>query len=392
MPTSFARTMRSLETDAYRGVTLAFVGASALLIAWAAWFVLGRLTVYEVTDTARVEVADSIHPVDAHVAGRVVITHLDLGRAVQIGDVLVELDADEQRFRLNEERTVDVALSSQLTAVEAEIAAELQALDAARRAADVALDEARSQVTAAEAPATFAEDESARLARLRADGLISEVDALRRRAEAQQRRAVADSLSITVGRLDRSHRTEEQDRRVRVDRLRSERTRVRGRMATTTSAIERLENDLERRRIRAPVNGRLAEVAELRIGAFVAEGQKLGAIIPAGGLKVVAEFRPSSALGRIHPGQPGKLRLIGFPWTEYGSVPVVVDNVAREVRSGTVRVELALRPDAASAVPFQHGLPGAVEIEVEHVSPATLVLRSGGRLVTRPRSGDKSHD
>jgi hypothetical protein len=29
-------------------------------------------------------------------------------------------------------------------------------------------------------------------------------------------------------------------------------------------------------------------------------------------------------------------------------------------------------------------MPGSVEVEVERVSPATLVLRAAGRLVTRP--------
>lgn len=392
MPTPFARSMRSLETDGFRGVALAFICAGALLAAWGAWFVLGRVIVYEVTDAARLEVADAVHPIDARVEGRVVATHLDLGRAVQAGDVLVELDADEERLRLNEEQTAYATFSSQLTAVGAEIASEGRALDAAMGAAEVALDEARSQLAEAEPPATFAEDESARFTRLRANGLISEVDDLRARAEAQQRRAAADSLRIGVRRLEGGHRTEEQDRRVRIERLRGELTRVRGHMATTTSAIDRLENEIERRRIRAPVNGRLGEVAELRIGAFVAEGQKLGAIVPTGGLKVVAEFTPASALGRIRPGQPARVRLVGFPWTEYGSVPAVVRTVASEVRSGTVRVELALQPDATSAVPFQHGLPGAVEIEVERASPAALVLRAGGRLVTRPVSRDAPRD
>jgi membrane fusion protein (multidrug efflux system) len=337
-----------------------------------------------VTDRARLEVNQAVHPIDARVQGRVTAVHLDLGRVVPEGDVLVELDADEERLRLEEEQTQLTVLSPQLDATRAEIGAEDQALESARRASRVALDEARSQVVEAEAPARFTEEEAARFVRLRAQGIVSEVDELRTRAEAQRRRAAADSLRLAVQRLERNQQTEEQDRRVRLERLRSELTRLRGQTATATSAIKRLENEIERRRIRAPIAGRLGEVAELRIGGFVAEGQKLGAIIPTGRLRVVAEFEPSSALGRIRRGQPARLRLVGFPWTEYGSTGAIVDKVASEVRSGTIRVELSIQPDAASAVPFQHGLPGAVEVEVERVSPATLVLRAGGRLITRP--------
>jgi multidrug resistance efflux pump len=384
MPTPFVRTLRSLEADGLRAPALAFVIAGGLLIAWTAWFTRGRVAIYEVTDRARLEVHQAAHPIDARVAGRVVATHLDLGRNVKTGDVLVELDADEERLRLDEEQTRLATLSPQSDAVTAEIAAEEQALAAAGRAAAVALDEARSQLAEAEVPARLAEDEAARLARLRANGLVSEIDDVRTRAESQRRRAAADSLRLAIPRLERNLQTEQQDRRVRLVRLRSERTRLQGQVATSTSTIRRLENEIERRRIRAPATGRVAEVVDLRIGAFVAEGQKLGAIVPAGRLKAVAEFEPSAALGRVRAGQPARLRLVGFPWTEYGSVPAIVDTVASEVRAGTVRVELTIEPDADSAVPFQHGLPGTVEIEVERVSPAMLVLRAGGRLMTRP--------
>jgi len=187
MPTPFARSLRSLEADGFRGVSVAFLIAGVLLSAWAAWFALARIAVYEVTERARVEVNQSVQPVDARVAGRVVTTHLDLGRIVHAGDVLVELDADAERLRLEEERTRLATLAPESSAVDAEIAAEQRALEAARHAAQVARDEARSQLAEAEAPALFAEEDAARLARLRADGLVPVVDELRARSKAQRR-------------------------------------------------------------------------------------------------------------------------------------------------------------------------------------------------------------
>ena len=98
-------------------------------------------------------------------------------------------------------------------------------------------------------------------------------------------------------------------------------------------------------------------------------------------LKIVTDFLPPAALGRIQPGQPARLRLEGFPWTQYGAVSATVASVASEVRDGWVRVELAVHPDAAPPIPLQHGLPGTIEVEVDHISPATLVLRTAGLLV-----------
>jgi len=76
--------------------------------------------------------------------------------------------------------------------------------------------------------------------------------------------------------------------------------------------MERLEEEVDRRYIRAPIDGRLGEVAPLRIGAVVHEGDKLAAVIPGGKLRVVANFDPPAALGRIRAGQHARLRLEGF--------------------------------------------------------------------------------
>ena len=106
--------------------------------------------------------------------------------------------------------------------------------------------------------------------------------------------------------------------------------------------------------------------------------------MPSGGLHIVAAFLPADAFGRIHAGQPARLRLQGFPFTQYGSVHAVVSSVARELRDGRVRVELALA-EPTTSVPMQHGLPGTVEVEIEQISPIALVLRAAGRRMD-PRS------
>jgi membrane fusion protein (multidrug efflux system) len=85
----------------------------------------------------------------------------------------------------------------------------------------------------------------------------------------------------------------------------------------------------------------------------------------------------------VRPGQAARVRLEGFPWAQFGSVPAEVRRVASEVRDGQVRVELGLRPAPDSAIPLQHGLPGTVEIAVDRASPALLVLRSAGQRLSR---------
>jgi membrane fusion protein (multidrug efflux system) len=271
--------------------------------------------------------------------------------------------------------------STQIGAINNEIKAEEETGLKERRAAQVALEEARSRFKEADAAAGLAEEEARRLTSLQAQGLVPEVELLRAKTEAQKRRAAAETFRISIDRLEQEQLTKDSARKTQIEHLNRDATELRADLNTKQATIGRIEHETERRRIRAPVTGPLGEVAELRIGSFVREGDKLGAVVPSGELKVVANFPPMSALGRIYPGQLARLRLDGFPWTQYGSISATVKSVAGEARDGQVRVELVVNPNPSSPIPLQHGLPGTVEIEVEQVSPATLILRAAGKLL-----------
>lgn len=116
---------------------------------------------------------------------------------------------------------------------------------------------------------------------------------------------------------------------------------------------------------------RLEAVGASRSGVELQDGRAFA---------IVAYF-PIEALGRIRPGQPARLRLHAFPWPQYGSHPLTVGRVESEPHNGRFRVRLALAPPFNTRVPLQRGLPGTVEVEVERLSPATLVLRMAGRMV-----------
>jgi membrane fusion protein (multidrug efflux system) len=107
----------------------------------------------------------------------------------------------------------------------------------------------------------------------------------------------------------------------------------------------------------------------------------LGSIVPAGEPRAIGLF-PATVVGRIRPGQPARLRLEGFPWTQYGTLSATVAAVGNEPQAtanpGLIRVEFALAENRDSLIPLEHGLPGSAEVEVERVAPAVLVLRAAG--------------
>jgi multidrug resistance efflux pump len=209
--------------------------------------------------------------------------------------------------------------------------------------------------------------------------LVSEMDLLRARAEAEKRQAAAHALGFSTARLDKDQRAKNSDRQAQIEIINRDVAGLEGEMNTIRAGLERLKNEIDRRYIRASANGRLGEMAELRAGSVVRAGDRLGAIIPAGTLRIVAEFAPSSALGRVRFGQSARLRLAGFPWTEYGTLPAKVSSVASEPRDAKVRVELMVDQASSVMIPLQHGLPGSLEVEVDRISPAALVLRLVGK-------------
>ncbi|HET9531167.1 MAG TPA: HlyD family efflux transporter periplasmic adaptor subunit [Blastocatellia bacterium] len=383
MPSPFSRTIRSLSAERFRLSSASLLAGAVILAGWLVWALTSRVTLYEATATARLEVDSATRPIEAGVSGRVVRSHITLGREVQSGEALVELDADAERLQLAEEESRVTALAAQLAALRSQMSAERQARIETQQSAPAALDEARARYDEALATARAAEEEANRLTALYREGLIAEIDMIRARAEADKRQAAARSLQSAINRQEKDLRAADSARQAALENLNREAAALAGEIKTRATIIERLKHEIQRRIIRAPSAGRLGETASLQTGQFVRAGDKLGAIVPDGTLRAVAEFSPAGAIGRIQPGQRARLRLDGFTWTEYGQLDATVSRVASEPREGVVRVELIVHPESAPLIPLQHGLPGQVEIAVERASPAELALRAAGRMLMR---------
>ncbi len=381
MPASFYRSSQSLHADGSVRSIIFLLASSVLIGAWVAWSVQSEVTRYEVSETARLEVDRAAYPLQTRVSGRVVGSKLNLGDVVRAGDILVELETEAERLSLQEERTRLSALRPQREALSAEMGVQGRGRERDLRVLDAATGEAGAKYREADALAKLAEQDADRYGRLHAEGIASEADYQRTKAEAQSKRAAAENLRIAISRLEPENSVRDNDRDARLKRIEGDISRIEAQSSTSASTIRRLEHDIDVRRIRAPIGGRLADCAVLRPGTYVAEGAKLGVILPRGDLRVVAEFAPQAALGRLRPGQRGTLRLQGFPWAQYGTIATTVTHVADEVRDGKVRVEMAVDLKSHSRIAVQHGLPGSVEVEVERVSPAALVLRTAGGML-----------
>ncbi|HEX8695328.1 MAG TPA: HlyD family efflux transporter periplasmic adaptor subunit [Longimicrobium sp.] len=371
MAVPFSRTTRALRADGARRSIALQVAGVLLLAAWAAWLAAARLTLYETSAGARVEAGRAVHPVDAAAGGRVVAAPgLRLGAAVRAGEVLVVLDAGAERIELERERARLASLAAQRSALVARLGDEGGALARSREALAAAAREGAARVRDAEVGERLARSEEQRAAALHAAGTLADAELQRARAAGDRAASAVDAARSTAALEEARGRQAVAEAEARLNALRGEIAAAEAEAARLRAAERRWTLEVERKTIRAPVDGRLARVEPLRPGGVLAAGARVAEVVPDGRLRIVAEL-PVRATGRVRAGQTARLRLAGFEPTRYGSVLARVARVGTEPRGGRVRVECEV-VDAPPAIPLQHGLAGTLEIAVARVTPAAL--------------------
>jgi membrane fusion protein (multidrug efflux system) len=360
---------------------VAAVLGTALLVAWTLWFFLARVALYETSRQARLEVAAAPHDIDAPVSGRILRSNLVLERQVAQGELLLEIDSAALRLERQAEVARVLAVAPQIAALERELASDEEAMRGEDRALAAEVSEARARQRASDAVASLKASERDQIAALHRQHVVAEVERQRTEADYERQTAESDAARAQVGRLGTEGGVRRSDRRAKIARLQAEIARLESARAEAASHIPILDEKIELYTVRAPISGRIGNMINLQPGAVVSAGTRLGTVIPSGGVRAVAFFDVATALGRVKPGQPARIRLFGFPWTKFGVLRARVERVGSEPRDGLIRVELALAAQQKARIPVEHGLQGSAEVEVEEVAPVALVLDAAGRYL-----------
>jgi membrane fusion protein (multidrug efflux system) len=382
LPSQFSRTTRSLSNDTAKYAVVAWLMAAAMLAGWMGWFLFGSVNVYEISKKARLEVQQAAHSVEASLQGRIIATKLAIGLEVNAGDVLVELDAGSEKLRLQEEQARLQAIPPRIDSLRREIAFREQSGVEDRKAAAAGIEAARFRGKEAQAGVEFARDNARRLKDESTFGSVAQIEALRALSESQKLTASSEALASEVRRVESDAQNRAHQSQAQIQGLKSTLATLEGDMGTIQATIARLKLDIEKHLVRAPVSGRIGDAPPLRVGANVTQAQKLAILVPRGALMIVADFPPAAVVGRIKSGQAARLRLDGFPWAQYGSIDARVSRVGSEIRDGQVRVEFAVASTSSSGMAMQHGLPGSIEVQVDRASPAVMILRAAGQMLS----------
>lgn len=376
MASPFFRTMRSLEIERGPRTWIRLAVILAVLGAWAGWMRAARVSVYATTGKARLEVSRMAHRVAAVEPGRVSVVQVSLGRHVEQGEVLVELDAAVEERRLEEERTRAAALAPKIEALQHQIAVEEQVRAWQVKLSDASVARARIDLRQRDLSAAHGEELRAISERLHDERLASTTDHLEAKSRAADELLKAEGARADLRRLSVAGRHDERQTAARLAELGRALGDLVAEQQAAEAAVHTALAQIERRKVRAPIAGKLGNIAALQVGDVLKPGDLVATVVPGDDLHAVALFAPSDAVGRIVPGQKARMRLDGFAWTQFGMIEGEVSHVASEPYDGAIRVELLVRPESAASIPVQHGMPGTTEVEVERASPWALLLRA----------------
>jgi len=384
-PTAFTKTLHTLDRPGLGAAFLRLFLALLLLAALGFWAVRVPVALYETSADARLEIFESATVVQSSMTGRIIESNLALGRKVTKGDVLLRMDARPEQLAVREQQARITSIDPQIQALNAQIAEEEEAGRAERAASVSAVEEAKQKVREAETPAKAARLERQRYERLKRERLAPDREVEKAIAESEQRDQAVLTAKAAIDRLEREQKTRDQQRLVRIATIRTEITRLQTTKSEARASVERAGYDVELREIRAPVDGTIGEAPVLLPGSVLREGTRIAAIVPSGKLRIVAFFPPQAAHGRIQPDARAKLRLKGYPWTEFGVVEASVARVAAESLDGRARVELEVLDSPTLRTSLSHGMPGELEVEVERTPPLHLIMRTAGQWLTAVR-------
>jgi membrane fusion protein (multidrug efflux system) len=339
----------------------------------------------KVSIQGRIEPHNSVYRLEPPAAGRVVRSLLNLDEEVKEGDLLIEFDTRSERLEHEQSKATSEALVQELSVIREQIANKKQELAASNLVDEVA---AREQVEREHeiVPRHRLAEERAQLAKNSPSGSISELEKLERVTEVDALNHASRAQGLAIVRLGREQAVRRQTATAQLLGLKREELRIEGQLRELKVAIDRLEYQIEKKQYKAPASGRLVDVVELAAGDFLAEGQRLGTILATDAeVRVRARF-PKEVVGIVHPGQTAQLKLDGYPWTIYGTVPAKVTRVGTEpgitatpeAIPGTVRVELDIVGPADPRIQLQHGLTVEIDVEVARVSPVALLMRALG--------------
>ncbi|HEY8604266.1 HlyD family efflux transporter periplasmic adaptor subunit [Tsuneonella suprasediminis] len=344
------------------------VALAALFVAYD--WLIGSKTVS--TDNAYVQGSNAM--VTPLTGGKIVAVPVTETQMVKKGQLLFQIDDTDQKIAVAKAEADLAAARRQYRAVAAQGSA--QADQAAAQAAGVA--QAQAQLSSAQADLAKAQTDYNRRKSLQGTGAISADELTATTTALQAARARVAQLSAAVTQQQSQLRSAASNRQATLAPISGTTVEESPAVQQAKAALDAAKLDLERTKVRAPVDGVVSQVTA-RVGQMIQRGSTAMVVVPVGSLYVDANFKETQ-LGKVRPGQTVELtsdfygsdvvfhgKVVGFAGgTGAAFAPIPAQNATgnwiKVVQRLPVRIELD--PKELAAHPLRVGLSMEAEIDV----------------------------
>ncbi|WP_233453969.1 HlyD family efflux transporter periplasmic adaptor subunit [Tsuneonella flava] len=347
-------------------IIVAVLGALFIAYDW----LIGSRTVS--TDNAYVQGSNAM--VTPLTGGKIVAVPVTETQLVKKGQLLLQIDDTDQKIAVAKAEADLAAARRQYRAVTAQGSA--QADQAAAQAAAVA--QAQAQLSAAQADLAKAQTDYNRRKSLQGTGAISADELTATTTALQAARARVAQLSAAVTQQQSQLRSAASNRQATLAPISGTTVEDSPAVQQAKAALDAAKLDLERTKVRAPVDGVVSQVTA-RVGQMIQRGSTAMVVVPVGSLYVDANFKETQ-LGKVRPGQAVELtsdfygsdvvyhgKVVGFAGgtgAAFALIPAqnATGNWIKVVQRLPVRI--ALDPKELAAHPLRVGLSMEAEIDV----------------------------
>jgi membrane fusion protein (multidrug efflux system) len=287
------------------------------------------------------------------VAGQLSQVLVEDNQRVEAGQVLVRIDDRDFRSALMSAQADVASATASVANYDAEIARQ-----------PALVDQARAALRSDEASVQFARANASRYQNL------SEAGA----GTAQEQQHATSALAEQLAQQSRDKAAllaTEQN----LDVLRAQRDKAAGALAHAGAALAQAQLNLSYTEIRAPIDGKVGR-RSARVGAFVAPGAPLLAIVPLSDAYIVANFQENQ-LARMRPGNSVRIKVDSFPGvtirghvdslapaTGVSFAPIAPDNATGNFTKVVQRVPVKISIDAAQPAASALSVGLSVETQV----------------------------
>jgi len=382
-------------------------GAFVLLGVFAMAVFLANILQYKTTVKANAQVrpAGESRLVQAATEGTITSIRVEANQTVQQGDIIATIDPARLQMEQQQLKQKLEQEKKQLIQIKAQVLDQDNQIDAEKVVLKQQLEIVQAELESANVGVEIATEEFIRYQQLEETGAVAQLQISKQRAilqeaiarQKQAQAAIAPSNTNIVKATEQTTQLQalgqarisslNRDRKTLIEKQ----INLTGQIENDGSALQQIENDLNKTTIRASASGIVQQLNLRNQQQIVSLGEILATIIPNHSQLVVSAEVATEDIGKVKTGQDVQMKISGCPFPDYGiltgKVKAISPDVVEISNQNQNSYQITIEPEnnflgtAKDQCLIQAGMNGSADILTQKETVISFLLRKA-RLKT----------